>query len=276
MASLAQDPVLVLGAPRSGTTYLRQILDAHHQMVMSNEIRQFTWLHRAYAELTSDHVALLNEREEFLGHLRLRLAALVRDYYAERHPEAVLWGDKNPHYAEDPAIVATAAELFPGLRIVHIHRDPRAVVASLLRKRHADGSPWVELERAHEIVFGHVRNALALQDGPLAAQVYRLSHEELVADDEAVASRLFDWLGLPIDAAARALCREQAAQRTSFSGPTSDLAEAGSRDAAIAGWKAVVPAERWGESLGYLAHPLVSLGYETEESLADLASALTR
>jgi hypothetical protein len=49
-----RDPIVVFGAPRSGTTYLEQILNAHPAVFISHETRVFAWLHHALV-LTQDH-----------------------------------------------------------------------------------------------------------------------------------------------------------------------------------------------------------------------------
>lgn len=264
---LADDPILIFGAPRSGTTYLRQLLDAHPEVVMSNELRVFTWLHQALAVLPRSDLNLLNGSEDFVAVLRRGLPELLRDYYAGLSPTARWWGDKNPHYADDPAVLRFAAELFPVARFVHIHRDPRAVVASLLRKRHGDGSTWINLEDAHQMVVGHVRHALAFEAELGWQRVRRVRYETLVGDDLGEARRLFDWLGIPMHEAVEIFCRQQGAGRTEFSGPTSDLARAGSREASREAWLAVVPREHWRDSLQFLAPVLLELGYEDAASL---------
>lgn len=261
------DPILVYGAPRSGTTYLHQILDVHPDVTMTNEARVFTWLHRAVAVLPADEACVFEHRTPFVAFLQQRLPDLVRDLYRDLAPEATWWGDKNPHYANDLAILRTAAALFPAAHFVHIHRDPRAVVASLMRKQHADGSRWIDLEDAHVMVVGHVRNALQFhrEAGPDRAR--QVCYEHLVADDEGEARELLGWLGVPVARSVVEFCRRQGEGRTAFSGPTSDLGHAGSRGQAIADWRAAVPQDRWRESLQFLAPILLELGYETEASL---------
>lgn len=271
---LHPDPILVFGAPRSGTTYLREILDAHPEVALTNEFRVFSWLHAAVETFPRDDLRLFERRDEFVVQLHHELPALLRRHYAAIAPHAKWWGDKNPHYAQDPAILQSAAQLFPDARFVHIHRDPRAVIASLLRKRHADGTPWIGLEDAHALVEGHVRNALefARQVGP--ARCFTVCYERLVADDEAVARALFAWLEIPIAEPVLELCRRQRERRTAFSGPTSDLRHAGSKSHAVAAWRATVPVARQRESLQFLSAVLQELGYEDEASLQQLLATI--
>jgi len=62
-------------------------------------------------------------------------------------------------------------------------------------------------------------------------------------------------------------CRSQRTGRTAFSGPTSDLGEAGSRAAAQRAWAAALPAAALRDSLQFLAPHLLRFGYETPTSL---------
>lgn len=267
---LNPDPILVFGAPRSGTTYLREILDAHPDVAMTNEFRVFSWLHAAVAALPDDDARVFEHRDAFVLQLQRELPDLLRRHYAAIAPLAKWWGDKNPHYAQDPAILQSALQLFPGARFVHIHRDPRAVIASLLRKRHADGRPWIGLEAAHAMVADHVRNALEFERQVGPARCLRVCYEQLVADDEAGARAVFAWLEIPLAEPVLELCRRQRERRTAFSGPTSDLRRAGSKAQAIAAWRGTVPVPRQAESLQFLGPLLLELGYEDAASLAEL------
>lgn len=273
MCSLANDPIVVLGAPRSGTTYLRQILDSHPRIAMTNEFRVFEWLRRAIA-LSDDPRAMLEGREPFVAWLGEELPARVRSYYARLAPDARWWGDKNPHYAEQPATLKAIRSWYPGARFVHIVRDPRAVVTSLLRKHHADGTAWVHAEEAHVMVATHQRNATQFVAECGEGTGRELRYEDLVGDDEAVARDLFAWLEVPFAPEVERFCREQRQRRTSFSGPTTDLSQAGSRDATRAAWSETVPPAHQRDSLQFLAPLLLAYGYEDEASLDALNRAL--
>ena len=75
MAEQLPDPIIVYGAPRSGTTYLQELLNAHPDVFVSHETRIFAWLHHALNEATQDRRYLVTHREEFGQHLRNRAPA---------------------------------------------------------------------------------------------------------------------------------------------------------------------------------------------------------
>ncbi len=72
------DPIIVFGAPRSGTTYLTMLLNSHPEVFISQEIRLFVWLHQAVQVLPQDFRYVHNSREAFVAHLRLSFPDLVR------------------------------------------------------------------------------------------------------------------------------------------------------------------------------------------------------
>ena len=133
---LCRDPVFVVGAPRSGTTALARALAAHTGFWASEETyilyslfgdgrveREFDrWLHRPSPSwFRRQEVG----RAEFMAHLGLGLNALFSSRSGGKR-----WIDHTPHYV---FMVETLAALFPGAFFVHIVRDGRAVVHSMLR-----------------------------------------------------------------------------------------------------------------------------------------------
>jgi hypothetical protein len=261
------DPFVVFGAPRSGTTYLEQVLNAHPEVFISHETRVFAWLHRALAS-TGNELLVGNERELFVEHLRAVLPEAMRDFYRRLAPGVRYWGDKNPHYT-DPRVVGSldlVADLFPRALFVHLIRDGRDVVASLVRKRRPNGRRWATFEEAHDIWNSHVRVGRAFGERLPRDRYLELRYETLVADDVAVAATVFRFLGVEPDPAVDAFCRTQRALRTPFKEPTRDLG----RGIAASEWSAVLSPEEQSRSLDLIGKQLVLYGYETQESLARL------
>jgi hypothetical protein len=269
-AALASDPIVVYGAPRSGTTYLEQILNAHPDVFISHEIRLFAWLKRTLA-LTQDHLLVANDREAFVDHLRASLPQVIRDFYSARAPDARYWGDKNPHYTDPRAAgsLELVAELFPGSRFIHIIRDGRDVVTSILRKE-KDGRPWATFEEAHQAWKRHVRLGRAFGEAMPPTRYFELRYEDMVADDLAVAGEIFGFLGLSVEPAVEAFCRGQRELRTPYKGPTRDLA----KGIAASEWDTTLSVEEQLRSLELIGPHLVLYDYETDESLAQLRERL--
>ncbi|MBP1804905.1 sulfotransferase family protein [Rubellimicrobium aerolatum] len=117
---------------------------------------------------------------------------------------------KNPAYT---AQVGVLLDLFPGARIVHIHRDPRAVFASsrralrrTMRELALQDVPEEEIDAAVLETYPLAMRALRAQTAALPARQFaEVGFEELVADPRGVLRRLWARLDLPAppDALAR-------------------------------------------------------------------------
>lgn len=261
-----QSPIVMFGAPRFGTTYLHQILNKHPDVFISHETRVFAWLHQSLNVLTRRDDFLVTCRDQFIEHLRAAYPDLIRDFYRRVFPGKRYWGDKNPHYADpvNRGCLETIAELFPGTKFIHILRDGRDVVSSLVRKRHASGEPWADFEMPHRVWVNHVEIGTTFGRSGPAESYFELKYEDLIRDDLALTERLFEFPKIDLHPALSAFCEEQQVRRTPFSGPTRDL----SANPAASEWSQVFTKPEQRRSLDWLGPQLISLGYETEASLA--------
>jgi hypothetical protein len=266
-AELEPDPIVVYGAPRSGTTYLEQVLNAHPEVFISHETRVFAWLYHAM-RLTDDHRLVANQREGFVEYLRSTFPEMMRDFYRRLAPDARYWGDKNPHYADpfNHGTLDLVAELFPQSRFIHIIRDGRDVVSSLTRKRSEQNKPWVTFEQAHHTWKKHVRFGRAFGETLPPTRYFELRYEDLIADDVALARRMFGFLDIDLHPAVEDFCRRQRENRTPFKDPTRNFGSG----ITVSEWSRIFSVEEQARSLELIGRPLVRYGYETEESLAAL------
>jgi Sulfotransferase family len=127
-------PVFVIGAPRSGTTVLARSLAQHSEFWTSDE-SQILWdlfeggrLDKNYQRhgrydgswLCKQDVS----KEEFMAFLGLGLNALFTS-----RSQGKRWVDQTPVYA---LLADNLARMFPGAYFVHILRDGRKVVHSMI------------------------------------------------------------------------------------------------------------------------------------------------
>ncbi|MER5534389.1 sulfotransferase family protein [Streptomyces mirabilis] len=158
-------PVFVLGCPRSGTTLLQLMLHAHPRIALPPETlpHGLKGMAGRVAERITDGPPTLGSA------LGIALRA-----YAEEHGK-VRWGDKRPAYALH---VAEILRLFPDAQFVHLVRDGRDCVASLLRM------PWWH-RGFHEAVatWAQVVDTTRKYARELGPDTwYHLRFEDLVAD----------------------------------------------------------------------------------------------
>jgi hypothetical protein len=147
---LSEQPIFVVGAPRSGTTLLRLMLDCHPRISIPDESHFVVGLAARRLRLRNRPAVAL---ERILVHRRFRHwqldEAAVRAAFAARQPatfadvvrvvfecEAAAhgkarWGDKTPTYVAD---ISLLARLFPDAMFLHIIRDGREVAASMAER----------------------------------------------------------------------------------------------------------------------------------------------
>jgi sulfotransferase family protein len=210
LSALDERMVFVFGCPRSGTTFLAGAIGSCPEFVDLGEVAA---LKAAVAELTrlrTDEAArrirrllVVTRRLGFVGGLRA----------VEQTPET--------------AFVAPAVKVaMPRARLVHVARDGRDVVCSLLERGWlsagrggaddaglpygAHGRFWVEpgREAEFEAASDARRAAWAWRryvTAATAAGDIELRYERLAADPRGTAEELADALGAPADALVRAL-----------------------------------------------------------------------
>lgn len=154
----SERPIIVLGCPRSGTTLLSVMLHAHPRLAVAPETRFLADVYRARLGLGDLRdpaargalaAAILDRPGSRVGDLRIDAGQVraaitngpptigsafttVFGAYAARFDKA-RWGDKRPAYYR---LVPALRRLFPDAQFVHVVRDGRDCVASLLRM------PW--------------------------------------------------------------------------------------------------------------------------------------
>lgn len=145
-------PIFVVGCPRSGTTLLRLMLDAHPELAIPPESHFIPLVARVRARyerpsgFDAEHMAAdvmrgLRFRDWHLPEEAVRAAIRERrpttlagaieclfTAYAETHGKT-RWGDKTPGYSIELPLIS---ELFPRAVFVHLIRDGRNVALSLM------------------------------------------------------------------------------------------------------------------------------------------------
>lgn len=212
-------PFFVIGAPRSGTTFLVQVLDRHPEIFLTNETRVFTYLNRILRLGRRDSFMLQQKRETWLDVLEEHLPRVVEAFYQRLGVEGdQRWGDKFPHYADpkmDPECLDLIDRLFPESQFVHIYRDGRDVVASLVRKG------WNDLEGSCDVWRRHLFHARRFGYSLGLSRYLEIRYEDMVADPQRVTSELWRFLRISESEQVEKFLAEQERSRTPFSKPMS-------------------------------------------------------
>jgi Sulfotransferase family len=126
------NPVFVIGCPRSGTSVLPWALAHHSDFWTSGEtefmLPFFDKAPAVYRELCDEPGTFVPSNgvshKEFFGSLGLGVNALISS-----HSEGKRWIDQSPGYT---TMAWVLADMFPGAQFIHVVRDGRAVVNSML------------------------------------------------------------------------------------------------------------------------------------------------
>lgn len=212
----------VIGAPRSGTTLLRLMLNRHPEVCVPPEAGFLVWLYNKYSV-----EARAGQKEKFLSDLKdtkkieswnldfsLLSGYLQRDsggsyaelmdsiyrFYAERvlGKEVEHFGDKNNYYLEH---VDLLHKMFPSAKYVHIVRDGRSVAASYkrlmqkeMRSKYAPVLPTDIADIASEWRANILRVHESFDNLPGGLSI-AVRYEDLVLHTEETLKRVSNFLG---------------------------------------------------------------------------------
>jgi hypothetical protein len=260
--------LFVVGAPRSGTTWLHRMIWEHRQVAaLETELTVFTYLgqwDKRYQQekfhIDNKHwrqgAPLLFTEEEFYQGLR-GLADEAYTKVLKANPEATHILDKHPGYSLHVPLIA---RLIPQSRFIHIIRDGREVAVSMISANRRLGFGAGEVRGAstewHRNIT-HARRAGAAL-GP--ERYMEVRYEDLMDHTATELEKIFKFTGLPLseDEADR-IAREYSIERKQVSSGDAHLNALRRTPGAI--WKARLSLEERWTMAHMVGHMLLELGY---------------
>ncbi len=221
-------PVFVVGAPRTGTTLAKEILNRHPEIHLFDEVHFFE---RIWDE--RDKIGDLGSPHSQADAIR-RIRDIVRDYGSDQPVNDVLtveeyrrrliaagrryrnllrillqagaermgasiWGDSSP---QDILYLDKILDWYPDARIVVLVRDPRAFLNSCknyFRRGEAGYRERYNPLPQSMLWRSYMTALLEAETRPWAGQVMRLSYEGLVDAPEETVRRLAEHVGVEFD-----------------------------------------------------------------------------
>src|ERR1700681_4774474 len=222
-----KDPIFIVGAPRSGTSVLTWCLGQHSNIM---PLEESNWLAPLALALQTcyDIGSARNERSQ-LSAMRISRDRLLRAVgnavndlirgQRQAYEEATSalaatdvpgtsdlfrpsrnsedpkqrWVDGTPEYAMD---VFGLRQLFPGSKFIHILRDVKPVVRSLLHFSKLAGFNLVSTEQeAYEYWRRTVLASVAAERAFGSGTVLRIRYDDLVKEREATLRRCLEFVG---------------------------------------------------------------------------------
>ncbi len=187
-----EGPVFVVGCPRSGTSWTWGLLHdlPCFEPLLIEDFPGFT---------TSTGLGKMKEGDSYRT---TETTVFFSDLSDERIRSAVeakqatvpgkLLLEKTPSTVEK---MDRILRIFPNARFIHLARDPRATINSILQTEFSNGFRFArDLDEAIDFLRRHYESARPYFDSP---SVYLLSYEQLHADTEAALREMlhhFEWL----------------------------------------------------------------------------------
>jgi hypothetical protein len=195
-------PIFIVGVGRSGTSMLQSMLNAHRDITFPPEthfIRSYlsgrNKLGSVKETILSDHNLLklnlpLESIVERNNSLESFYKDLLQEYMFKQGKKYV--GDKDPKNIEYLKLIHS---VFPQAIIIHIYRDPRAVVASRIKAKWSQGRPLWQHLLAYKAQLAYGR-----QKGSKLFKIYiEIKYEKLLEETEEELKKICNMIELDYD-----------------------------------------------------------------------------
>ncbi len=196
----SEEPIFVVGMPRTGTSLVDRILSMHPCVTSAGELSNFTQLLKAMVD-TGDSLPL--DAASLAAIAAGDLGALGRAYVESTRPVT----GETPHFVDKTPINYLLAGIIlralPNARIVCLVRDPMDACLSLYRQMFLTDKPYYNFNydlantahayALHNRVLAHWRKVLPSE------RYLEVRYEDVVADLENQARRMLAFCGLDWD-----------------------------------------------------------------------------
>lgn len=191
----------LVGAPRSGTTWVQRLLQAHPRICGGEESHFFTLF--ASSLDTADKMAdparkrkigplCYVDRSEFEVIFRDMWSRIFCDLYG-RHPESTIHLEKTPFHA---LCLDQIQRIFPDSKVIFLTRDSRAVTSSLVHAGRNWGDYWApDTYRDAAIEWHrHVRAILQWHQRNPDRPFLQVRYEDVLQDTRGELARILRFL----------------------------------------------------------------------------------
>jgi len=187
---LPKPPIIIGGSPRSGTTLLRLVVDSHPNIACGPEMKIIPAICQTFVDHDRVYGSHLQEqfhirRETHAGIFGDHINSILEDYRSRTGKRRV--AEKTP---ENIFYFEQLAEIMPASPLIHLIRDGREVILSLMRTNWIDPSTGKapnyvqDIRAAAQFWVRSVTFGRRIRDNP-AARYLELRYEDLTTDLEA-------------------------------------------------------------------------------------------
>jgi tetratricopeptide (TPR) repeat protein len=251
--SASQEPIFILGLPRSGTTLVERILGSHSSVYSAGELNDFSQA-LVDAVITAAGTRSIPRQELVARSAKLDFEALGRDYLERTRPAT----GKTPHFTDKMPLnylyCGLIRRALPNARIVHLTRHPLAVCYAIYKTLFKDGYPFsYDLGEIGRYYVSY-RKLMDHWCATLPGGVHELKYEQLVTDQVGETRRLLEFCGLDWEEACLSFHRNPSPTTTA----SATQVRQSLYDSSIAQWRHYAP------QLEGLRRQLIAAGIDVE------------
>ncbi len=214
---LAEDPIFIVGLPRSGSTLVEQILSSHSAIEGTMELSEMmTIAARLQSRVDEGEFADFESMVRSLGPAdRTRIGEeYIERTRVHRKTDRPRFTDKMPNNWQHVGLIRL---ILPNAKIVDARRHPMSCCFSGWKQHFARGQTFTyDLTEIGRYYRDYVR-LMAHYDAAAPGAVHRVIYERMVADQEGETRALLGYLGLPFEESCLEFHRNTRAVRTASS-----------------------------------------------------------
>jgi len=211
-----EQPIFIVGLPRTGTTLVERILGNHSQVHSAGELQALS--EAIGAVVDQKNPALPEGWLGFASALgELDGESIAREYLARsrsRRGDRPRFSDKQTANFFYCALILRA---FPNARIVHLTRHPLAACHAIYKTRFFGTFPFGNDLAELGDFYVDYRRLMAHWHEVVPGRIMDVAYEDVVTELEPTTRRLLDYVGLPFEAACLEFHRNPAATMTASS-----------------------------------------------------------
>jgi tetratricopeptide (TPR) repeat protein len=213
----SQDPIFIVGLPRSGSTLLEQILSSHSLVEGTMELPDIAGIARSLFDKgrksqTTGYSAVLAELDA--GQCRELGERYLAQTRIQRKTDAPFFIDKMPNNFAHIDLIQLA---LPHAKIIDARRHPLGCCFSGFKQHFARGQSFTySLEDIGRYYRDYVE-LMAFFDTVLPGRIHRVIYEAMIEDTESEVRRLLEYCGLPFESGCLRFYENERAVRTASS-----------------------------------------------------------
>jgi len=198
---IQNSPIFIGGAGRSGTTLVRVILDSHPDIACGPELKVLPSIAKMSYDFQTTMFPTLQSylltHEDIRYIFKQMITELLEKYHNHSGKRRI--AEKTPH---NVIYFQQLHQLFPESPLIHIIRDGRDVVCSLLKMNWIDPKTQRPLDYTRDVrkaieywVYLVKQGRTILQNASAVSKYIELRYENIVSQPEPTLRKLFDFIG---------------------------------------------------------------------------------